>query len=611
MSSLSLDAITLPLRVERVRPNGHPHRPEPKLYLAPVSPEEQTKAHPFPSCVNPYLADLLSRLWLDKRFVQGEGCDLIDDQGKRYLDFMAAYGALPFGFNPSEIWQSLMEVQRTGEPSFVQPSILDAAGELAEQLLAIAPANLRYVTFANSGTEAVEAAIKMCRAATGRLGILSTRNSFHGKTLGALSATGNPHYQQDFGAPIDTFHAIPFGDAEALRQELEARPGYYAAFLVEPIQGEGGVVVPPEGYLKEVRDLCTRAGVLLILDEIQTGLGRTGTLFACESEGVQPDVMTLAKALGGGLLPIGAVLASAGAYTETFALKHSSTFAANALACRAGLATLRLLTRDDNALVRRVARIGARLKDGLLALQRQFPQLIAEVRGRGLLLGIRFSNDRDLWPEGLLGVALEQEFFTPLFASYLLNVEGVRVAPTLNGKSVIRIEPALTVTWPQCERLLAALERTLAMFAAGDTGRILALIMAGRAEALPATVSVPKPWVRVRPQPAERRFAFLMHPLEYANAVDLDPSLAYLDEASLETVVRNVAALVEPFVVSQGRIVSTTGETIYGEFITLPRTAEELAGMHRKEASEYVRRALHLARDRGRRWWGWVLLLPS
>jgi acetylornithine/succinyldiaminopimelate/putrescine aminotransferase len=413
---------------------------------------------------------------LDKRFVRGEGCELIDDEGRRYLDCIASYGALPFGFNPPEIWHSLMEVQRSGEPSFVQPSLLDPAGELAERLLTLAPANLRYVTFANSGAEAVEAAIKLARVATGRLGILSTGNSFHGKTLGALSATGNAHYQDDFGAPADAFYTIPFGDAEALRHELRARPGYYAAFLIEPIQGQGGVVVPPPGYLRLVREICTKAGALLVLDEIQSGLGRTGTMFACEVEGVQPDVITLAKALGGGLMPIGAVLSSAEAFTETFALRHSSTFAANALACRAGLATLQMLTRNNCALVRQVARNGARLMERLRALQRQFPGLIAEVRGRGLLLGVRFNGGRHLWPEGLLGVSVEQGLFTPLFASYMLNVEKVRVAPTLNGKEVIRLEPALTITWSQCERLLHALERALTMFATGDTGRILASI---------------------------------------------------------------------------------------------------------------------------------------
>jgi acetylornithine/succinyldiaminopimelate/putrescine aminotransferase/predicted amino acid dehydrogenase len=590
--------------------------------------ERSSASHPFARCVNPHLASLLQKVWLDKRFVRGEGSELFDEDGRPYLDAVAAYGALPFGFNPPAIWRSLRDVRRAGEPSFVQPSLSDAAGELAEGLLAVGPANLRYVTFTNSGAESVEAAIKMCRAATGRPGILSTHNSFHGKTLGALSATGNPDYGQAFGAPVTDFRRIPFGDAEALRRELDGQPGYYAAFLVEPIQGEGGVVVPPPGYLKAVREICTKAGVLLIVDEIQTGLGRTGAMFCCQAEGVEPDVMTLAKALGGGLIPIGAVLASEAAYSETFALKHSSTFAGNALGCRAGLAALRLLTRDDGALVRRVARYGARLRKRLRELQARYPQLVAEVRGRGFLLGLRFHVDRPLWPESLLGVAADQEFFTPLFASYMLNVEGVRVAPTLNGKAVIRIEPALTTTWRQCERLLQAVERTLAAFATGDTGCVIASILAGRPRrpvksedrgqrsgdrtapapsslsSVPCPLSsgflaAPKPWVAVRPRPDERRFAFLMHPLDAQSLADFDRSLGCLSGAALEEVAQNIGGILEPFVLSHGRVVSMTGETAYGEFITLPWTAKQLASMRRKDAMEHVRRALHLAQSRG------------
>jgi acetylornithine/succinyldiaminopimelate/putrescine aminotransferase len=591
-----IEASTLPL------PVGLP-RLRPPLLPFPGPPAGDRAAaagpHPFARFVNPHLADLLRRVWLDKRFVRGEGSELIDERGRRYLDCVSAYGALPFGFNPAPIWRSLMAVRASGEPSFVQPSLSDAAGELAEQLLAVAPENLRHVTFANSGAEAVEAAVKMCRVATGRPGILSTRGSFHGKTLGALSATGNPDYQQGFGAPAGDFHLVPFGDVDALRRELDARAGYYAAFLVEPIQGEGGVVVPPPGYLKEVRDICTKAGVLLILDEIQTGLGRTGTMFRCQAEGVRPDVMTVAKALGGGLIPIGAALASEEAYSETFALKHSSTFAGNALACRAGLAALRLLTHGGQALVRRVARYGARLERGLRKLQARYPQLIAEVRGHGFLLGVRFALDRRHWPESVLGVAADQEIFTPLFASYLLNVEGVRVAPTLNGKAVIRIEPALTMRWGQCKQLLRALERALAVFATGDTGRVIASIQAGRP--LPAS-HVPNPypaWAGVRPRPGERRFAFLLHPLDLKSYADFDQSFAALSAESLEEVARNFSGLLEPFVLSHGRIVSKTGETAYGEFITLPWTAKQLSAMRRKEAGEHVRGALRLAKDRG------------
>jgi acetylornithine/succinyldiaminopimelate/putrescine aminotransferase/predicted amino acid dehydrogenase len=576
-----------------------PHAPILRFPLPVPAATPQSSAHPYARCVNPHLADLLRRVWLDKRFVRGEGCELVDEEGRRYLDCISAYGALPFGFNPAEIWQSLQEVRNEAEPSFVQPSLLGAAGELAEQLLAVAPANMRHVTFTNSGAESVEAAIKLCRAATGRPGILSTHNSFHGKTLGALSATGNPDYQQDFGAPTGDFHRIAYGDAEALAREFANRPKYYAAFLVEPIQGEGGVIVPPAGYLSRVREICTQAGVLLVFDEIQTGLGRTGAMFCCELEGVRPDVITLAKALGGGLMPIGAVLCSEEAYTESFALKHSSTFAGNTLACRAGLSSLDLLTRDRAFLVQRVALYGARLKRRLRELQRAYPQLIGEVRGKGFLLGIRFDLDRNRWPESLLGVAAEQGFFTPLFASYLLNVEGVRVAPTLNGKAVIRIEPALTIRWRECEQLLGALERALALFATGDTGRVIGSIVDGEQRPAMRKSAAACEWVRIEPQPTERRFGFLMHPLDFASFAEFDPSLDQLSPSLLENTARDMSDMLESFVYSRGRVVSKTGATAYGEFVTLPWTAEQLAQMRRKQAIGQVRKALHLARDRG------------
>ena len=184
------------------------------------------------------------------------------------------------------------------EPIFVQPSALRASGELAEKLLQMAPGLYCSVTFQNSGAEAVEAGLKACMAATGRKRVLSTHRSFHGKTLGALSATGSSHYQGAFHAPFDGFDFVDFGDALAVRRALAARPDAYAAVILEPIQAEGGVHVPPRGYLAAVRAACDEFGALLVIDEVQTGLGRTGIMFAIQREGVQADCLLLAKALG-------------------------------------------------------------------------------------------------------------------------------------------------------------------------------------------------------------------------------------------------------------------------------------------------------------------------
>ncbi|MDP9149379.1 MAG: aminotransferase class III-fold pyridoxal phosphate-dependent enzyme, partial [Myxococcota bacterium] len=287
--------------------------------------------------VNPHVSDLLERLRLDKCFVRGEGRLLFDEHGNSYLDAVSGYGALPFGHHPDWVWQAAMRVEQSREPLMAQPSLLPAAGELAAALIRNAPAGLGYVVFGNSGTEAVEAAIKACRLATGKLGILATTNGFHGKTLGALSATGRPYFQEGTGAPAAGFRHVPYGDVDALDQALTEFASETAAFIVEPIQGEGGVIEAPLGYLKFARRLCDRHGVLLIVDEVQTGLGRTGAMFACQSEGIVPDAIALAKALGGGLIPVSACLLSERAYSKDFALKHSSTFGGHALAMRIGL----------------------------------------------------------------------------------------------------------------------------------------------------------------------------------------------------------------------------------------------------------------------------------
>src|SRR5262249_35844002 len=254
-----------------------------------------------------------------------------------------------------------------------------------------APAGLSYAIFTNSGAEAVEAAIKLARCRTGRLGILSTRDGFHGLTLAGMSATGKEFFQRGFGAPAPGFNYVPFGDLAALEAMLQMRPDFFAAFMVEVIQGESGIRVAPEGYLAAARELCHRYGALLIVDEVQTGLGRTGELFACDAEKVTPDILVLAKALGGGLIPIGACLYGRDGFTENVDFRHGSTFAGNALACRAAMATLEELTKQDRRLLRQVAAVGARLQEQLRRLQGAYAPLVADVRGRGLMLGVELD----------------------------------------------------------------------------------------------------------------------------------------------------------------------------------------------------------------------------
>jgi len=556
----------------------------------------------FTRYVNPHLGEMLENIKLDQKYVRGEGCYLYDDQGSCYLDCIAAYGALPFGHNPASIWEAITGYRDSAEPNFVQPSALEAAGQLAHRLVKLTPDGLDCVTFANSGAEAVEAAIKLCRASSGRPGILATTNSFHGKTFGALSATGNSNYQEVFYAPAEHFKPIDYGDPEALEQELSANPGYYAAFLVEPIQGEGGIVEPPAGYLAAVREICDRHGVLLVLDEIQTGLGRTGRLFAFELEQVTPDVLVLAKALGGGLMPIGACLSSSGIYTEDFGMKHSSTFAGNSLACRVGLRVLDVLTEDDNALIKQVEKMGRFFKKGLLDLQDKYPNLIKGVRGRGLMLGLEFNMDREQFPGSLLGVMAGQELLTPAISSYLLNVEKLRVAPTLNGNEVIRIEPPLTISEEQCSEALQKLESMLEILNEGNTARFLAYLVKPQVgNDFPRFDPYPENKVEPTGDPDEGRFAFLIHALDLESYHQFDNSLLAFSEEELAELTGRFGDMVGPFLAGKTRIRSRAGRTAYGEFIALPRTTEEFVQMPRKQAMEELKAAVAMAMDRGAR----------
>jgi acetylornithine/succinyldiaminopimelate/putrescine aminotransferase/predicted amino acid dehydrogenase len=560
-------------------------------------------AKDYAQFVNPHLADLLERLRLDKTFVRADGHVLFDAEGNRYLDALSGYGAVPFGHNPDWVWQAVKDFEQSREPCMVQPSLLPGAGELAEALIRHAPVGLRYVTFGNSGAEAIEVAIKACRLATGRLGILSTEKGFHGKTLGALSATGRAHYQQGTGAPAPGFSLVPYGDMDALERALRDAGSQTAAFVVEPIQGEGGVIEPPAGYLKFARRLCDRHGVLLVVDEVQTGLGRTGALFASEDAGITPDAIALAKALGGGLLPVSACLLSARAYCKDFALKHSSTFAGNALAMRVGLRVIERLTSDGGGLLEHVVRQGDRLLRGLRALQHEYPSVIRDVRGRGLMLGVELGADPSMIRQGsgsllsLLGEGLG------LFAaSYLLNVGRVRVAPTLIGSNVLRVQPPLTVTREECDWILDAFRQLASVMAAGRSDRLVAAVVGPR-ESDSGVLPLEDPSRNGMDVPAEQegRFAFIVHMLDPQSLIDFDRSLARLPTSHLDDLTFRFVDSTRPFVGSEVRIESPSGRVAKGDFIMLPKTATQLLRLSPEDALEEVGAAVRLGKDRGAR----------
>src|SRR3954454_6271461 len=323
---------------------------------------------------------VLRTIGFDRVWQRAEAQYLYDAEGNRYLDFLGGVGMFNVGRNNPRVRDALVETLELATPGSVQLGVSLLPGLLGEELLRRTPARLARVLFTSSGTEATEAALKLGRTATGRPRVLSESGGFHGLTLGSLSASGDPHFTQRFGPLLPGFEQVPRGDLDAL--EVQLRREDVALFLVEPVQGHG-VYFAPDGYLAGAQELCRKYRTLFAVDEVQTGFGRTGKLFAFEHWNLEPDLVTVAKSLSGGYVPVGALLMSQRVYDGVFdslehSVSHGSTFAPNDLAMAAGLATLREL--DDARLVERSARLGGLL----LARTRELADrhdVVREVRG--------------------------------------------------------------------------------------------------------------------------------------------------------------------------------------------------------------------------------------
>lgn len=377
-----------------------------------------------------------------------QGVYTFDNHGKRYLDCLGGFGIFNVGHRHPRVIEAV-KAQLDQVCLHSQELLNPWAANLAKQLASLAPGDLQYMFFCNSGTEAVEGALKLARLFTGKSEIISTKNAYHGVSMGALSATGRDVFRKPFEPLLNGFKHVPFGDIKALEEAITKDT---AAVILEPIQGEGGINVPPVGYLRKVRNLTKKKGVLLILDEVQTGLGRTGRMFACEHEGVVPDIMCLAKALGGGVMPIGCFMATKKIWKvlEPNPSIHNSTFGGNPLACAAATATLEVLV--DEHLPARSAVMGNYFMRKLDELKEKYPQYIMDVRGRGLLIGLEFQA-KDI-REGV-----QAELFH----------RGVLVAGTMNSNRTIRIEPPLIITESQINFMVDTLEGILAEKAEADS----------------------------------------------------------------------------------------------------------------------------------------------
>lgn len=412
--------------------------------------------------VNSNFVSMLSMLQFDKLFVKAKGVSVWDSDGNEYLDFLGGYGALNLGHNPDEIYEAIEKVRDF--PNILQAAVNDFPGALAYDLAMVTPGDLKKSFFCNSGAEAVEGALKLAKIASGKHKIVYCKNSFHGKSAGALSVTGREKYQKYFMPLLPDTVQVEYGDSNALEDALKGKD--VAAFIVEPIQGEGGVIVPPDGYLREVRELTEKYDAYLIFDEVQTGFGRTGKMFACEHEEVVPDIMCLAKSLGGGVLPIGAYIAKdeiwkKGYGTTDRCLLHTSTFGGNTLACAAGITAIKLIL--DKNLPEAAREKGEYFLKRLKELKDKH-KLIKDVRGKGLMIGVEFNQPEGGLLDKLSGGAvskLSNEYLGSLVAGELQNRHRIITAYTLNNPNVIRFEPPLIVTKEQIDRVIDALDEIM------------------------------------------------------------------------------------------------------------------------------------------------------
>ena len=397
------------------------------------------------SFVNPGLARSFRFMGLTAYEVSAQGAWIEASDGNRYLDFSSGYGVMVHGYrHPRLVEAAKRQLDQLALSSRVLPS--RQASELAALLAEVTPGDLTYSFFSNSGAEAIEGAIKFARVATGRTEMVATTGAFHGKTMGALTASGRDLYQRPFRPLVPDFVHVPYGDLGAARAVIGAKT---AAVIVEPIQGEGGVVVPPAGYLMGLQEACRKHGALLVMDEVQTGMGRTGQLWACMHEGIEPDLMVMAKGLGGGILPIGATIGTprAMAFWDEMPLIHTSTFGGNPLATAVAAEAIRVV--QEEGLAERAATLGKRLAEAGRELVAAHPEVVREVRGRGLMAGLEVAH------EGLGGALMFELFQRHMLAVY-----------TLNNPLVIRLMPPLVIAEGDFEDGISRLQEAVAAVSA-------------------------------------------------------------------------------------------------------------------------------------------------
>jgi ornithine--oxo-acid transaminase len=437
--------------------------PDPAGGILPISTLNNRATEAYADYVNPQWVKLLNLLEMNVSYERCQGAELFAADGRVFLDFLSGYCVHNTGHNHPTIVAALQAELAKSGPAMLQSHVPELAGELASRLSHLAGGGLDKVFFCSSGSEGVEAAIKFSRAHTRRKSILYAEGAFHGLTCGALSLMDNKFWTDGFGPLLPDTESVPFGDLEAIRSKL--RTGKFASFIVEPIQSEAGIRVPSAEYWTEVQALCRHHGTLLVFDEVQTGMHRTGPFLAAHHFHVQPDMVILAKALSGGLIPIGAVLMRDKIYDSVYtslkkAIVHTSTFGENSLAMCAGLATLDVLHDED--LGRSAQEKGEWLREQLRRTLQPY-EMVDEILGAGMLSGIRFKA-----PSGIklrLGFEAFQRIHAGMFGQMLVmrmfRQENILTQICGNNFLVLKVAPPLTVTDDQLERFLQSIERVV------------------------------------------------------------------------------------------------------------------------------------------------------
>jgi acetylornithine/succinyldiaminopimelate/putrescine aminotransferase/predicted amino acid dehydrogenase len=558
----------------------------------------------------PGLNALLSAVGLDVVYHRGQG-DLLyyhRDDGREIevVDLVGGYGVLSLGHRHPEIVNAITDFLASGQANHVQGSIRPGALQLADAL------NVRtrgdYCTIlANSGTEGVEAALKHALLETQGRTFIALQGAFHGKTLGSLHATSNPRFRQPFcRGPGYVVRVVP-GDLRLLRETFE-RVEDLAGFIFEPIQGEAGVRPVPAEFLRLAAKLCADRKIPLIADECQTGLGRTGCFLASESYGISADYIILSKALGGGLAKISAVLIDRNRYRQDFDWIHSSTFADDELSCQVALKVLDLIDGETIAACRRE---GSYLLRQMQSLQKRYPDVIAEVRGRGLMVGVQLQRPR-AQSGFMLNHLAERELLGPLVAGFLLNQHRIRVAPTLSDPSTLRMQPSLLVGRERLQQVVAAWRDVCVKLADHDvvglTGHLARpprqtepllrepfsatpIYHFARDRSTAATGSR-----RIRPA-ALRRIAWVFHLIDSSDIAHLDPAFAELTTEEKNAFCERWSSLCEPVVMETVDIRSLTDEVVRLYPILLPVTSQWMLNHSRGKRLTNSRRLVQKAVD--------------